>query len=134
MHIHSARRIFGWVLGVTTILTPVALAVPMALSPSRAPIAPVTGQVNLDGHPVGNLLICFDSGDEHFAEGWVETDGSFHLHSRGRGRGIIPGTYHVHLLGAPGAVPFPSKYRSAGTSGLKVEVTPDWNDFSFNLH
>jgi hypothetical protein len=134
MHIHSARKMFGWILGVSAVLTPLVLAVPFGLTTSRAALASVSGRVSLDGHPAGDMQICFDSGGDHIAQDWVRADGSFHLYSRGRGNGAIPGRYRVHLLPKVAAPSIPSKYRDSGTSGLDVEVAPDWNDFAFDLH
>jgi hypothetical protein len=120
-------------LGITVVLTPIALVAPIGLSTARAGLVPVTGQVNLDGHPVGDVMICFDSGGEHSAHDWARTDGSFRLFSFGLGKGVAPGKYGVHLFSKPGGPSLPAKYQDTGTSGLDVEVGPDWNDFSFDL-
>ncbi len=132
MHIHSARLWFGWVLGLGAVLTPLALADPLGPAMGPAGLAPVTGRVNLEGHPLGHVMICFDSGD-HAAQGWLGADGSFSLHSHGRGEGVAPGKYRVHIFPNPGGWSLPAKYRDPGTSGLDVEVAPDWNDYSFDL-
>jgi hypothetical protein len=96
-----------------------------------AEVAPVTGRVNLDGHPLGHVIICFDS-DDHRAQGWLGADGTFRLVS-GWGDGVPPGKYRVHLFSSPDGGSLPAKYQDAGTSGLDVEVAPDWNDYSFDL-
>ena len=132
MHIHSARSWFGWMLGLGAIMTPLALAEPLVLPIAPAGLVPVTGRVNLHGHPLGDMMICFDS-DNHTAQGWLGVDGSFHLHSHGRGAGVAPGRYRVHLFSMPGGPLLPAKYQDPGTSGLDVEVAPDWNDYSFDL-
>jgi hypothetical protein len=131
MHIHSARTLFGWMLGISAVLT-LALSLALGLSTPRAGLASVTGRVNLDGQPVGGVLICFDS-DDHAAHDSVGADGSFQLATFGRGKGVVPGKYRVHLFAAPGGPQLPSKYQVTSTSGLDVEVAPDWNDFSFDL-
>jgi hypothetical protein len=96
-----------------------------------AQVAPVTGRVNLDGHPLGRVIICFDS-DDHRAQGWLGADGTFRLASCW-GDGVPPGTYRVHIIPNPGDLSLPAKYQDAGTSGLDVEVASDWNDYSFDL-
>jgi hypothetical protein len=133
MHIHSARKYFGWMLGVSAVLTPLALAAPIGLSTGPAGLAPVTGQVQLNGQPISDVLICFDAEGDHSACASADVDGSFRIYTRGRGRGLAPGTYRVHLFSAPGGPSVPSKYQDAGTSGLVVDVDQDWNDFSFDL-
>jgi hypothetical protein len=134
MHLHSARTMFGWILGMTAILAPIALATPFGLPAPRGGLVTVTGRVSLNGQPVNTLVICFDSGDDHTAEGWLKADGSFHLHTRGRGDGTVPGTYRVHLFPNPNGPSIPRKYLDPATSGLHVEVGKDWSDFSFDLH
>src|SRR5262249_6839354 len=134
LHIHSARTLFGWMLGISALLTPIALAAPLGLSTLPAGLVPVTGQVHLNGHPVGDVMVCFDADGEHAAHDWAQTDGSFRLWSFGRGRGVAPGKYRVHLFSKPGGPLLPSRYQEAVTSGLDVEVGQDWNDFSFELH
>jgi hypothetical protein len=120
-------------LGLSAVLTPLALAAPIGLSTRPGGLAPVTGQVNLNGHPLSDVLICFDGEGDHSACASAGADGSFRLFTRGHGRGLAPGTYRVHLFSAPGGPSLPSKYQDVGTSGLVVDVDPDWNDFSFDL-
>jgi hypothetical protein len=116
-------------LALGVVLVPLALAEALGMAPAR--VAPVTGRVNLDGHPIGYVFICFDS-DDHRAYGWSGADGTFRLLSAW-GDGVPPGKYRVHLFSSPDGVSLPAKYQDAGTSGLDVEVAPDWNDYSFDL-
>jgi hypothetical protein len=120
-------------LGVSAVLTSLALAAPIGVSTLAAGLAPVTGQVNLNGQPIGDVMICFDAEGDHTSCASADADGSFRLFTRGRGRGLAPGTYRVHLFSGPGGPSVPSKYQDAGTSGLVVDVDTDWNDFSFDL-
>jgi len=131
IHLHSQRTWFGRMLALGAVLVPLALAEPLGIGMAPAQVAPVTGRVNLDGHPLGDVIICFDS-DDHRAQGWLGADGTFRLAS-GWGDGVPPGTYRVHMVPDPGDLSLPAKYRDAGTSGLDVEVAPDWNDYSFDL-
>ena len=131
MHLHSARTWFGRMLALGAVLVPLALAELLGIGLAPAEVAPVTGRVNLDGHPLGQVFICFDS-DDHRAQGWLGADGTFRLVS-GWGDGVPPGRYRVHIVPNPGDLSLPAKYRDAGTSDLDVEVAPDWNDYSFDL-
>src|SRR5437868_11820011 len=98
MHIHSTRTLFGWMVGIIALLAPIALVASSGLSAERTGLVPVTGRVDLDGHPVGDMLICFDSDGDHIAQDWLGADGSFRLYTHGRGDGAVPGKYHVHLF------------------------------------
>jgi hypothetical protein len=129
MHLHTERIWFGRMLALGAVLVPLALAESLGMAPAQ--VAPVTGRVNLDGHPIHQVFICFDS-EDHRAYGWSEADGTFRLVSAW-GDGVPPGKYRVHLVSTPGGVSLPAQYRDAGTSGLDVEVAPDWNDYSFDL-
>jgi hypothetical protein len=131
MHIHTERIWFGRMLALGAVLVPLALAESLGMGMAPAQVAPVTGRVNLDGHPLGHVLICFDS-DDHRAYGLSEADGTFRLVPFW-GDGVPPGKYRVHLVASSDGEPLPAKYRDAGTSGLDVEVAPDWNDYSFDL-
>jgi hypothetical protein len=133
LHIHSARSLFGWALVMAVVLPTIALSSAFAFSAPRAGLASVTGRVNRDGHPLGDVLICFDSAGSHSAPAWVRPDGSFRLYTFGRGVGAAQGKYRVHFATKPNGPSLPSQYRDPGTSGLDVEVGPGWNHFSFNL-
>jgi hypothetical protein len=131
MHLHTERIWFGRMLALGAVLVPLALAESLGMGMAPAQVAPATGVVNLDGHSIGPVFICFDS-DDHRAHGWSGADGTFRLVSAW-GDGVPPGKYRVHLASSPGGVSLPAKYQDAGTSGLDVEVAPGWNHYSFDL-
>jgi hypothetical protein len=118
---------------MAALLSLLAFTSRLGFSASQAGLASVSGRVNLDHHPVGRVMICFDSGGAHHAEAISRSDGSFQLHSFGRGDGAAPGKYRVHLASIPYGPSIPAKYQDPATSELDVEVGLDWNDFSFNL-
>jgi hypothetical protein len=133
MHIHTLRTVAGWILGLGAVLTSIALAAPIGASTPRAGLVPVTGQVTLNGQPAGDVMMCFDAADRHSAYACSRADGSFELFSPGWGMGAVPNRYRVHLFSLPSGPALPARYQDVRTSGLVVEVGPDWDELSFDL-
>jgi hypothetical protein len=133
VHLHTARKYFGYSLGLgfVSVLLPLA-AVPA--SPTTE-LASVTGQVTYEGRPVSGMLICFDVGDTHLHSAYdmLAADGSFCLQTKIAGDGAAPGKYRVHLYPAGGDASLPAKYRDPDTSALQIEVARDWNHFQIEL-
>ncbi len=105
----------------------------------RRPVYPVTGKVLLQGKPVPNALVVLHpvDGSNRAAErpaGEVETDGTFHLTTYGKGDGAPEGDYAVTVTCyravrtsngdyQPGPNILPARYSKPDTSGLRVRVT-----------
>lgn len=60
----------------------------------------VTGKVTYDdGSPLTRGSVCFQT-DKYFAEGPLQSDGSYTLGALKAGEGVPPGTYQVFINGA----------------------------------
>jgi hypothetical protein len=132
MHLHLARSLVGWGLGI---LVMAPLFLPFVGETRRKRLASVTGQVTYSGRPLGDMMICLDSGGAHSAYGAVKPDGSFILSDLVLGSaGALPGRYHAHLFKrSPESPSLPSKYADPRTSGLDVEIGSAWSHFKIDL-
>jgi hypothetical protein len=110
------------------------LSIGFVLPSQRTPLAHVSGRVTRHGQPVPAATICFDSGGKHCAAGLLRPDGSFELKEYDARPGIVPAWYLVHFLPRKENVSFFSKYTDSKTSGLEVDVLPDWNHLAIDLH
>jgi len=112
-------------------------------------IAPVSGEVRLDGKPLAEGYIQFASPTGFGAGSALKADGKFRFRSQ-YGNGIPLGVYRVAIVPPPpeGPIPMvpdrkakkglpisqiPMKYRDMGTSGLSADVKVGNNDFQFEL-
>jgi hypothetical protein len=133
MHMHSARRLTAWALGLVVLLPlPLSLARPAV----RSGLSCIDGTVTYRGRPLTDTMICLDFGGVHSASGATRRDGSFSLAADGHAEGAFPGKYRVHfyrLFPKAEGPSLPDKYRSAETSGLELEIVPDWNHFDLVL-
>lgn len=94
----------------------------------RQPSAKLTGTVVRDGQPVAKAKLKFTSAAGPIATATTDDAGNYIARSSDL-PGVIPGTYTVTITG-PG---IDKKYANADTSGLVVEVTPEENQFAFEL-
>jgi hypothetical protein len=96
--------------------------------------APVRGTITLDGEPVTSGYIVVPTAKGRMASAKIEPDGSFVFSTYRKGDGVQVGTHPVTVNEVPrdefSSVPanlrvtIPERYKSAGTSGLTVEVKP----------
>ena len=94
--------------------------------------APVRGQVTLDGQPLPSGYVVVPTARGRMASGKIQPDGTFVLSTYEEGDGAQVGTHPVVVNEVPpdefssvparNRVPIPSRYASAGTSGLQVTV------------
>jgi hypothetical protein len=101
-------------------------------------VAPVSGTVTLNGEPLANASIVFESESGHSALGTTDAAGNFLLMAPGNQRGAVIGLNKVRItsqLDAPPAPnwrdPIPARYNSA--SELSAEVKAGENSFTFEL-
>ena len=116
------------------------------LNSDQVTIAPVVGQVKIDGQPVVNAVIAFEDPATGFAAmGKIETDGKYVLRSQ-YGNGIPPGEYRVtvspppsrddqdrEIPPVPGATKIPPKFQQGATSGMTANVEDGENTLDFDL-
>jgi hypothetical protein len=101
-------------------------------------LIPVKGKVTYKGQPVTKGIVRFepDSGFGRMATGELESDGTFELTTLKPGDGVVAGEHRVTVsdfdksLSKDRAL---RKYGNGSNSGLKAEVTPEKNDFTFDL-
>lgn len=96
---------------------------------------PVKGSVLFKGKPLTGGTVRFepeDGGRE--AAGNIEPDGSFTLTTFQAADGAVAGKHRV-AVDPPGDKPksIPSKYKSAASSGIVLEVTPDKAEYVVDL-
>jgi hypothetical protein len=101
--------------------------------------APVHGKVTLDGQPLASGYVVVPTARGRMASGKIQPDGSFVMTTYEEGDGVQVGTHPVIVNEPPPdefspvpageRVPIPTRYTSAGTSGLTVEVKPDEDNF-----
>ncbi len=94
--------------------------------------SPVRGTITLDGKPVTSGYIVVPTARGKMASARIEPDGSFVFMTYRKGDGVQVGTHPVTVSEVPrdeySSVPpelrvaIPERYKSAGTSGLMVEV------------
>jgi hypothetical protein len=101
-------------------------------------LIPVKGKVTYKGQPVTKGIVRFepDSGFGRMATGELKSDGTFELTTLKSGDGVVAGEHRVtvgdfdKILSKDRAL---RKYGNASNSGLKAEVTPEKNEFTFDL-
>jgi hypothetical protein len=119
------------VVGPTLAMLGIGFGIPRS---EPTPLALVSGRVTRHGQPVPIGTVCFDLGVEHCAVGLLERDGSFEVVRGYRQPGIAPARYRVHFYPRKQDATLFSKYVDPKTSGLEVNVRPDWNHFAIDLH
>jgi hypothetical protein len=103
----------------------------------------VQGLVTLDGEPLPNARVVFESPDRPMAVATTDNQGRYDVMT-GTQRGMATGNYQVAISayetrdgGSESPVPIlstPKRYNSAQTSGLSVEITPGRNsEVNFQL-
>ena len=133
VHMHQARNMVGWILGI-------ALFSPFALyfEPMEQHVAlpEVTGRVTHAGRPINGMTLCLDGSDgDHSAFSNLSEDGSFRLlNMREGGFGARPGSYRAHLFANHEGGTAPAKYVDPKTSSLKIRIAPGWNELVINLN
>lgn len=102
------------------------------------PLGTVTGKVTLDGQPVTNATVTFQSTNGQSAYGNTDASGNYELKFRSGATGAEVGSNTVRIetiLDAPPPVgykdPIPAKYNSQTT--LKVDVQAGENTHNFEL-
>ena len=64
----------------------------------------------------------------------LNPDGSFRVQNMiGSYNGAAPGRYHAHLYTRTLGPVIPPKYRDSRTSGLEIEIGPNWNEVAIDL-
>jgi hypothetical protein len=101
--------------------------------------APVHGKVTLDGQPLPSGYVVVPTARGRMASGRIQPDGTFVMTTYDEGDGVQVGTHPVIVnelppdefspVPAQERVPIPTRYTSAGTSGLTVDVKPDEDHF-----
>lgn len=92
--------------------------------------APVRGTVTLDGQPLPSGYVVVPTMRGRMATGKIEPDGTFEMTTYSPGDGVQVGSQRVIVTPVPPdetaekRVPIPTRYQSAGTSGLTIEVKP----------
>jgi hypothetical protein len=101
-------------------------------------LIPVKGKVTYKGQTVTKGIVRFepDGGFGRMATGQLQSDGTFELTTLKPGDGVVAGEHRVTVsefdksLAKDRAL---KKYGSASISGLKAEVSPEKNEFTFDL-
>jgi len=100
-------------------------------------LIPVKGKVTSKGQPVTKGVVRFEpDGFGRMATGQLQSDGTFELTTLKQGDGVVAGEHRVTVsdfdksLAKDRAL---KKYGSANISGLKAEVSPENNQFLFDL-
>lgn len=134
VHSHSARQVVGWA-GIVLFIMPSAICFEARTS-SRMEFSDVTGRMTYSGQPLNGMTLCLDSSPGvHCAYGSLDRDGSFRLiNMTGNHAGAAPGRYYAHLYAHPHGPVLPPRYWDTRTSGLEIEIAPDWNDLTIDLH
>ncbi|MCC9608787.1 carboxypeptidase regulatory-like domain-containing protein [Blastopirellula sp. JC732] len=101
-------------------------------------LSEMSGAVTLDGKPVTNAAVSFESANGQVAFGNTDSEGRYELIFRDGAKGaeVGPNTVRIEtVLEGPPAPnyrdPIPAKYNKAST--LTVEVTPDAHTHDFAL-
>lgn len=104
---------------------------------SDAKIAPVQGVVTLDGKPLteGSVFVTPTGGRS--AKGAIRPDGTFVLGTHSVSDGVMVGTHPVTVQPPPAregmplsatAKLLPQRYKSPSTSGITVDVKPNFDN------
>jgi hypothetical protein len=100
-------------------------------------LIPVKGKVTYKGQPLTKGIVRFEpDGFGRMATGELHSDGTFELSTLKPGDGVVAGEHRVTVSefdksrAKDRAL---KKYASANVSGLKAEVTPEKNEFTFDL-
>jgi hypothetical protein len=133
VHLHVARKLMGWGLGLLAMAPSVLCFETPASSPME--LSEVTGRMTYFGKPLNGMILCLDSASGvHCAFGSLRADGSFRLiNVIGNYTGAVPGRYHAHLYTRPDGPSLPAKYADSSTSGLEIEIASDWNELTIDL-
>lgn len=133
LHLHDMRKGFAWLAGGAFLLGPMAFAFDRGPE-ADAGLSRVSGRITLDGRPVHDAILCFDTeGGEHEGFCAVLPDGTFQLINGRLGDGVSPGVYRVHLFALSSDFDVPEKYQRCETSGVEVRVAPDWSTLDLDL-
>ena len=136
VHLHHARNMMGWVLGILAFLPFTLIFVPSAeSSKSRNELSVVTGRATYSGRPLHDMILCLDSKvGVHSAYAPLDSDGSFRLGSIETGFGFaFPGRYHAHFLRRSDSPSLPAKYCDASSAGLDLEIPAHSSDLNIDL-
>ncbi len=138
-----------WNMSCTKLLLPLILLVTLCgCGDGRPQLAPVTGQVLLDGKPLtfGGVMFQPDKGQP--ATGVIGADGKFQLSTFDPGDGAAVGRNRVRVTCyegqkaaaenpdaemALGRLLIPTKYTSIDTSGIVVEVDSSGKEVTIEL-
>jgi hypothetical protein len=100
--------------------------------------APVRGKVTLDGKALPSGYVVVPTSRGRMASGKIEPDGTFVMTTYSEGDGVQLGVHAVVVQEVPRdefsttpapRVAIPTRYTSAGTSGLKVDVKADGDNY-----
>jgi hypothetical protein len=134
LHLHNARKVMAWVIGIAA-FSPFLLYLDDPAVKNRKPLSEVTGRVTYSGHPLSEVTICLDRGGDHAAFSSLSSDGSFRLRSMElNSTGAYRGRYHAHLYSNPNGPSLPAKFADPKTSGVEIEIDADWNDLNIDLN
>jgi hypothetical protein len=96
--------------------------------------APVSGSITLDGEPLPSGYVVVPTAKGRMASAKIQPDGTFVFTTYKKGDGVQVGIHPVTVDEVPRdefssvpanlRLPIPERYKSAGTSGLTVEVKP----------
>ena len=105
-------------------------------SQRQVDLAPVRGQVTLDGEPVAGALIEFNpvGGNAKVSRGFTFTDGSYELTYLRKTKGAVLGKHRVRITTATEHAPqerLPDRYNS--DTELSAEVTVGNNVIDYEL-
>ncbi len=138
VHIHTMRKFCARAL----LLVPVLLLLGWALAAgsNNLKLAEVSGRVTCSDQPFsGQIYFLPEHVSGPISLGAVNPDGSFelHVHSQLNPRGAVPGTYRVLIFPRVSdriGSRLDKKYQDPRTTDLLINVGPDWNYLSLNLH
>ena len=137
MKAERCARLHDWRQGVAVCL---ALALANAgCGDGRPARLPVSGQVLIDGKPLGYGYVRFVPKGARPSGGYLDKEGRFTLGCYSKDDGVIPGEHQVEVDAAEAISSTqrhwhaPKKYRSFRTSGLKQQVTEPTDSLVINL-
>ncbi len=103
------------------------------------PLGTVTGKVTLDGQPVTNATVSFESANGQIAFGNTDQSGNYELRFRSGLKGAEVGMNKVRIetiLDAPAPEgykdPIPAKYNAQSTLQKSVQAGKNTHDFELN--